>query len=51
MALAMSVSIGYFAGGVARGLRGVKRDWRHRVLWLSSSEASETLLTWAASMP
>ena len=41
----MSVSIGYFAGGVTRGLRGVKRGWRHRVLWLSTSEASETLLT------
>jgi O-antigen ligase len=44
MVLAMSSSIGYFAGGVARGLRGVKRDWRHRVLWLSSPEANETLL-------
>jgi O-antigen ligase len=45
MVLAASLSIGSFAGGVARGLRGVKRDWRHRVLWLSSSEANETLLT------
>ncbi|MBI3261718.1 MAG: hypothetical protein HYZ58_01035, partial [Acidobacteria bacterium] len=45
MVMAMSLSTGYFAGGVARGLRGAKRDWRHRILWLSSSEASETLLT------
>jgi O-antigen ligase len=45
MVMAMSLSTGYFAAGVARGLRGVKPGWRERLLWLSSADASETLLT------
>jgi tetratricopeptide (TPR) repeat protein len=43
--MALSLSAGRFAGGLANGLRGVKTGWRHRVLWLSSRDASETLLT------
>lgn len=43
--MALSLSAGYFAGALANGLRRVRADWRHRILWLSSREASETLLT------
>ena len=43
--MALSLSAGCFAGAVASGLRGVKPGWRHRILWLSSRDASETLLT------
>ena len=43
--MALSLSAGYVAGGVARGLRGVKPGWRHRILWLSSPDASATVLT------
>ncbi|MDO8794530.1 MAG: O-antigen ligase family protein [Vicinamibacterales bacterium] len=45
LVMALSLSAGYFAGGLANGLRGVKTGWRHRILWLSSRDASETLLT------
>ena len=43
--MALSLSAGYLAGGVATGLRGVRPGWRDRILWLSSRDASETLLT------
>ena len=43
--MALSLSAGYFAGGLARGLRGVKPGWRHRIVWLSSRDASATVLT------
>jgi O-antigen ligase len=43
--MALSLSAGYFAGAVARGLRGVRPDWRHRILWLSSPDATATVLT------
>ena len=43
--MALSLSAGYFAGAVARGVQGVKPGWRHRIVWLSSRDASETLLT------
>jgi O-antigen ligase len=46
--MALSLTAGCFAGGVATGFRGLKPGWRHRILWLSSKDASETLLTGAA---
>jgi O-antigen ligase len=42
--LALSLSAGYFAGALVDGLRRAKTGWRHRILWLSSREASKTLL-------
>src|SRR4051812_3721407 len=45
LAMALSLSIGHFAGLITSALRRVKPDWRHRLLWLSSSDASETLVT------
>ncbi len=45
LVMALALSAGYFGACLARGLRGVRPDWRHRLLWLSSPDASETLLT------
>jgi O-antigen ligase len=42
--MALSLSAGCFAGALASGLRRVRPGWRHRILWLSSRQASETLL-------
>lgn len=46
--MALSLSAGYFAGAVGKGLKGVKPDWRHRILWLSSPDANATVLTGVA---
>jgi O-antigen ligase len=45
LVMALSLSMGHLAGCVARGMRGVRPQWRDRILWLSSGDASETLLT------
>ena len=45
LVMAWALAAGYFGGCLARGLPGVKPDWRHRLLWLSSPDASEALLT------
>ena len=42
--MALSLSVGYLCGGVARGMRHVKPDWRNRILWASSRDASEMVL-------
>ena len=44
MLLALPVAIGYFCALVDRGMRGVKPDWRERVLWFSSPDASRVVL-------
>ncbi len=50
LVMALSLSMGYFAGGLARGLRGTTPDWRHRVLWFSTSQAQETVLAGVATV-
>jgi hypothetical protein len=45
MAMAMSLAIGSFAGALARALEHRGRGWRDRVIWLSSPQASEIVLT------
>lgn len=45
MVMALSLATGSFAGGVAGGLPAARPGWRHRILWLSSPAASETMLT------
>lgn len=44
MVMALSLSVGYLCGGVAHGMRHVKQDWRNRLLWLSSRDASQLVL-------
>jgi hypothetical protein len=48
MALPLTVAFGY--GHLARALRHVKPDVRHRLIWLGSTEGSQLLLTGAAAM-
>lgn len=44
LVMVLSLTLGLFAGEVARGMRGVAPRWRDRVLWFSSKEANVTLL-------
>ena len=43
--MVLGLALGHLAGCVARGMRGVKPQWRERVLWLSTKDAGETVLT------
>jgi len=36
--------MGYFCGRVSRGMQSVPPGWRHRAIWFSSPDASETVL-------
>jgi len=42
--MALPLAIGYLCGRVARGTRGGRPGLRNRIIWLSSAEASETML-------
>ena len=44
LVMALSVTLGAFAGGVARGMRGVAPNWRARIIWLSSKDANVAVL-------
>lgn len=50
MAMALSLAMGVVSAGIARGMRDVKPDWRHRLLWLSSRDANLLVLTMFASL-
>jgi O-antigen ligase len=45
MLMGIPVALGYLGAGIARGMRGMRHDWRSRVLWLASTEASKLVLT------
>lgn len=42
--MVIALTSGYLGGVLARGMRRARSDWRDRVAWLSSREASEVLL-------
>ena len=42
--MAMPTTVGYLIARTTHGMRRVRRDWRSRIVWLSSLEASETIL-------
>jgi O-antigen ligase len=44
MLMVMPLTIGYLIARVTQGMRHVGRGWRSRIVWFSSSEASETIL-------
>ena len=44
MLMALPLTFGLLCGGIARAMRGVKPDWRDRLLWFSSPEANRLLL-------
>ncbi len=48
--MALPVGIGYFCALVGAGMRGVERDWRHRMLWFSSHDANRVVLAGAGLM-
>src|SRR5205823_3471651 len=44
MLMVLPTGLGYFLGLVEQRIHNSKRDWRNRILWFGSSEASEILL-------
>ncbi len=50
MLMALPVAFGLLCSAVARGMAGVKPDWRSRIIWLSSREASQAILVGAAAV-
>jgi O-antigen ligase len=44
LVMALSLTLGMFAGDVARGMRGVAARWRERVIWFSTKEASVAIM-------
>jgi putative inorganic carbon (HCO3(-)) transporter len=49
MLMALPLTFGLLGGAVARAMRGVKPDWRDRLVWFSSREASRLLLVAAGA--
>lgn len=49
LVMVMSITLGAFAGELARGMRGVSAHWRDRVIWLSSKNANVAALLLFAS--
>jgi O-antigen ligase len=45
LAMAMSLAIGHLAGAWAQSEGSLRKGWRERLLWLSSREVSEVVLT------
>ncbi len=50
MVMALPLAVGLVCAGIARGMRGVKPEWRERILWLSSPAASAIVLTAFATL-
>jgi hypothetical protein len=44
MVMALPLTLALLVAGIARSMSKVKTGWRHKVLWLSSPEASRLLL-------
>src|SRR5205823_6488045 len=49
MLMAVPVTLGYLSATIVRRMRGIQPDWRSRLLWLSSPEASKTILVAVAA--
>jgi O-antigen ligase len=49
MLMAVPLTLGLLCAVVTRATRHVQPDWRHRLIWLSSPDASRTLLLAAAA--
>jgi O-antigen ligase len=50
MLMAIPLGLGYFLGLAEVGMRDVRRDWRHRLLWLSSHHGGHLQLVFFATM-
>jgi O-antigen ligase len=44
MLLVLPIALAYLCGLVERGLAGVQPTWRHRILWMGSSEGGRSVL-------
>lgn len=49
LVMVLSLTVGMFAGDVARGMRGVAPRWRDRMIWFSSKEANVAIMVLFAS--
>ena len=50
MLMAIPVVLAYFCARVARAMRNGEPGWRHRLIWLSSAEATGTVLVGFAAL-
>ena len=50
MLMALPLTLGLLCAVVTRALERVEPDWRHRILWLSTPDASRALLLGAAAL-
>jgi O-antigen ligase len=49
MVMALPLTLALLIARIAEGMQGVKPGWRHRVVWLSSREASQLVLIGTAA--
>jgi O-antigen ligase len=50
MLMALPVTLGLVCAGLARAMQGVRPNWRDRLMWFSSPDASRIVLTAAAAL-
>jgi O-antigen ligase len=50
MVMALPLSLGLLCAGLERAMRDARPGWRHKVLWLSSSEANRLILLGAGAL-
>jgi O-antigen ligase len=50
MLMVIPITVGYFCGRVAKGIRRSPPGWRNRLLWGASSDASESILVGFAAI-
>jgi O-antigen ligase len=50
MVMALPLTVALLVAGIDQGMQGVKRGWRHRVLWFASPEANRLILVAAAAV-
>ena len=50
MLMAVPLALGLLCGAVCHGMRGVRPDWRSRILWFSSPAASRMLIIAGAAL-
>ena len=50
MVMALPLTLALLVAGIDQGMGGVKRGWRHRVLWFASREANRLILIAGAAV-
>ena len=50
MVMALPLTLALLSAGIDRGMRGVRKGWRYKVLWFSSPEASQLILVAGAAV-